>query len=609
MLGLPLLLVCAAAAAERDAEAEGMANLITQVIHQKGDFQLPHELKAIPEFWSHGRQDRLTAPERDLTCLACEVAVDAVIDAYTSGQSMETIETELAGICVLIGLSGALENEVCSGAIHAYAPILEFVLLNTQPTITGPEICGAILGSPDNPCGAWEKVHNWTVSLPDTPKPPVEQPVLPAPGTPSRKILHITDLHLDLTYTVGSNAACSLPMCCGNTSGTPATPEEAAGYWGDYLCDPPAWSFLDMLTQIAGQHGAQLDYIMVSGDYPAHDVWGQSQERNLEAVRTVLDYILLVFPGTQVIPALGNHEPFPCNILPGTTSGVADTEFDPDWLLSEMSTYFANWLPEEQVQQFREFAGYSLLLREGFRIISLPSPLCLTYNFALFVDFSDPGNILQWLVEELTKAEAAGEKVHILSHVPSGNAECLGSWGREFGKIISRFESTVMAQFNGHTHNDHFEVFYDPEEPSRATNVAFITPSVSTYTDLNMGYRLYTVDAGHPGQSFRVLDTETYVFDMAAANAAGKDTKPEYVKLYSALADLELSSLLPGDLDLLVRRLATDDDFYAKWATYFVKAGPSGAAGPEHRRGVLCDLLTTSTLDKSKCNEILGPEA
>merc|ERR1719347_314338 len=578
---------------------DSVIKLVQDAIHQQ---QLSPTLGPLPEFWSHGRIERLDHEERDLTCLACEAAVDIVIDAYLSGQSIETIEEELANLCILIGLTGALANPVCRGAIYSYGPILEYVFQNTDPLITSQEVCGAILWRPENPCGAGEKVHNWTVSLGDTPKPPVEDPVLPDPGSPTKKVLHITDIHLDLTYTIGSNAACNLEMCCGNTSGPASSPQDEAGPWGHWGCDPPAWSFHDMLSHIAAEHGEELDYIMISGDYPAHDIWVQSQGRNLETVKTVLDYVLEIFPNTQVIPALGNHEPFPCNILPGTTTGVADTDFDPDWLLSEMSSYFMNWLPEEQVQQFREFAGYSFLLREGFRIISVPSPLCLTYNFASFVDFSDPGNVLEWLVSELTQAESAGEKVHILCHVPSGGADCLGSWGREFGKIISRFENTVMAQFNGHTHNDEFVVFYDPSDLSRATNIAFVTPSVSTYAGLNMGYRLYTVDATG---SYRVTDTETYVFDMGAANQAGQGSSPHYFKLYSALSDLEMTSLLPGDFDLLVKRLNTEEDFYNKWRNYYVKAGPSND-GIENKREQLCDMITTSNIHTEKCTDILG---
>ena len=85
-------------------------------------------------------------------------------------------------------------------------------------------------------------------------------------------------------------------------------------------------------------------------------------------------------------------------------------------------------------------------------------------------------------------------KVHILSHVPPGNSECLGAWGREYSRIISRFEDTVAAQFHGHTHYDHFALHYDPANSSRATSVGFISPSVATYTGLSPGYRIYLVD-------------------------------------------------------------------------------------------------------------------
>lgn len=87
-----------------------------------------------------------------------------------------------------------------------------------------------------------------------------------------------------------------------------------------------------------------------------------------------------------------------------------------------------------------------------------------------------PGNMLVWLIDQLLEAEAAGEKVHILSHVPPGNAECLGAWGREYSRIISRFEKTITGQFHGHTHYDHFALHYDPDNSTRATGMGFISP-------------------------------------------------------------------------------------------------------------------------------------
>ena len=64
-----------------------------------------------------------------------------------------------------------------------------------------------------------------------------------------------------------------------------------------------------------------------------------------------------------------------------------------------------------------------------------------------------------------------------------------------------RFENTVVAQFYGHTHNDEYIVFYDSETNSRPTNIGFVTPSVSTYSGYNMGYRLYTIDGFYEGNS------------------------------------------------------------------------------------------------------------
>ena len=33
---------------------------------------------------------------------------------------------------------------------------------------------------------------------------------------------------------------------------------------------------------------------------------------------------------------------------------------------------------------------------------------------------------------------------------------------------LFRYESTIVGQFFGHTHEDEYEVFYDDKDPSRA---------------------------------------------------------------------------------------------------------------------------------------------
>lgn len=63
--------------------------------------------------------------------------------------------------------------------------------------------------------------------------------------------------------------------------------------------------------------------------------------------------------------------------------------------------------------------------------------------------------------------------------------------------FFDRYETTITAQFFGHTHFDEFELFYDTENLGRAVSVAYIGPSVTPYVNLNPGYRIYYIDGDH----------------------------------------------------------------------------------------------------------------
>ena len=59
----------------------------------------------------------------------------------------------------------------------------------------------------------------------------------------------------------------------------------------------------------------------------------------------------------------------------------------------------------------------------------------------------DNSGVLQWLAQELHEAEMSGEKVHIMSHIPPGNGDCLGAWGRNYAKIIERYTILIWLKF------------------------------------------------------------------------------------------------------------------------------------------------------------------
>jgi len=569
--------------------------LLSTPPHLVNSSYIPEEMNILLPFMRHlnlKEPKEMSSEARDLTCDACIVGAEAIIDLILIGANIELIEEAALVVCDIFEIE---DHEVCRGAIWNYAPQLQYIL--SKRRVRGGEVCAIVLGQG---CGAFDEVNSWTVDLPGVEKPPVIPPSLPPTGSPTGKVLQISDIHLDLSYTQGSLAACGLPNCCMNVSGVAELPEDAAQYWGDYRCDLPHWTFKHVLEHIKAEHGEEFEYIMVTGDYPAHDVWLQSRQGNLAHSKKVFDLLKEVFPSTLVFPSVGNHESFPCNNYP--TSSV-DGYDNPTWLYATLGEYFSSWLTPEALDQFSLDGFYSMDFNDALRIIAINSNFCINYNFFLFLGWEDPASELSWLAEELLAAEAQGKKVHILSHVPSGSGGCLGAWGREFSKIINRFEGTVMAQFYGHTHSDEFQIFYDPEDTSRATGISFIAPSVTTIGHTNPAYRIYTVDSGYEGASYRILDHETYVFNLTAANLAGENNEPSWYKLYTATQDLEMESLFPQDWDNLVRRMWVDDELFGKFMRYYNQDTTTG--GSKH--GVLCYLLTTSNLDKSKCEEILVP--
>lgn len=115
---------------------------------------------------------------------------------------------------------------------------------------TAKHFCAVVL---QGKCGAWEEVNDWEIPVPGD-KPPIQEPQIPNDG-PSYKILHLSDIHLDLSYTIGASSDCGMPMCCMNTTVMTDDPNKAAGPWGSYTCDLPYWTFEDMLMHIKETHG------------------------------------------------------------------------------------------------------------------------------------------------------------------------------------------------------------------------------------------------------------------------------------------------------------------------------------------------------------------
>jgi len=536
----------------------------------------------------------------NLACTGCEAGVNLLVKIARKGNFDKIIAT-LEKLCPLV-----LDAHVCRGAIKNYSPSLEYILTHSN-IVDGGLFCALALGTK---CGKWKEIHEWRVDFGNRTndvKPAYQPPVQPKADAKKGKVLHLSDFHLDLSYQIGSDTDCGLPLCCINGTKMAEDPKRSAGDWGAYKCDLTRWTAEDMIRHIKEEHGQdEFEYIMLTGDAPAHDVWLQSREYNLKTAKVIMDMVKQHFPRSKVVTSLGNHDSFPCNNF--VPSSIDVPHLKQSWDYTGLAEIYGDWwLSETARKSFENNGSYHFEFSPGFRMIVVNSNGYIGYNFWLNLDYQDPFGLLPWLYDVLLEAESKGEKVHILSHAPPGDVTSVSGWGANWARVVDRFANTIAAQFYGHTHNDQFIVWYDAETNSVPINVGYVTPSVTTYTGLNPSYRIYTLDGPYPGASMEILDVQTYVFNLTAANLAsdvgGDKARPQYYQLYDHRKDLKMANLYPRDFDDLAKRLVKDDNLYKEFNRYF--NSDSNGYGYDKDK-VICMMLQTSYMDTRKCEEILG---
>ena len=122
------------------------------------------------------------------------------------------------------------------------------------------------------------------------------------------------------------------------------------------------------------------------------------------------------------------------------------------------------------------------------------------------------------MIDYLLEAEAKDQAVWVMQHVNAGGStdyEAIPAPTDLWYAIIDRFSNTIRGTFFGHTHEDEFSVIYAKnatvKSADTAVAVAYIMPSVTTYQNLNGGFRYYLVDP----DTFQVMDSVTYYANVS----------------------------------------------------------------------------------------------
>jgi len=103
------------------------------------------------------------------------------------------------------------------------------------------------------------------------------------------------------------------------------------------------------------------------------------------------------------------------------------------------------------------YAAYSIVNPHGIKIITLNTDMYYRNNFYAFLHAANPdfSGMFSFLIEELQKAEDAGQRVYIMGHVLSGwdGTNPLPNGSDMLYQIVERYSPHVIAGvFFGHTH-------------------------------------------------------------------------------------------------------------------------------------------------------------
>lgn len=384
---------------------------------------------------------------------------------------------------------------------------------------------------------------NVTVSHMWPPKKP-EHMVAPEPGMNGTfNVLHVSDLHIEMDYTVGSETNCTDTICCTPRSRSKLPLNGTSpynGYWnsffnssynddfsfnqgslinvfdnssvwapatsfGNYLCDPPEIlinSTLNSVVNYADKQNITFDFSLFTGDMVDHDL---SQRISLETTLKAEEYILRDLKSrlrsTPVFPVLGNHDTFPyAELAPEKYSYSNKFTWNADLMTDIWEDY--EWISPDEAQYSRKhYTGYAVETRLGLKVISLNSNTWYYKNSYCYLNATAPDNFgqFEFLIEELVASEAKNQRVWITAHIPPAT-DGLPVPANIFAEIVERFSpSTIAGIFFGHTHLDQFEILYassgnDTKSIQDVINHAFIGPSITPWTGINPSWRYYEVD-------------------------------------------------------------------------------------------------------------------
>lgn len=262
------------------------------------------------------------------------------------------------------------------------------------------------------------------------------------------RFLHITDLHPDPYYVVGSSPS---EQCHSGSK----SDEVKAGKYGDAIlgCDSPMLLMNKTIEWISDNLADKIDFIVWTGDNIRHDNdrrYPRTEDHIFNMNQLVADLMIDHFPHIPIIPSIGNNDVYPHNLF-SHGSTLQTREFYKIW---------KNFIPQSQLHVFNKGVYFFKEVIPGnLAVISLNTLYLFKSN--PLVDNCDskkqPGHeLFLWLGYVLKELRKQNMKVWLTGHVPPNEKNYDISCWRKYVAWTHEYRDVIIGGLYGHMNIDHF---------------------------------------------------------------------------------------------------------------------------------------------------------
>jgi sphingomyelin phosphodiesterase len=199
-----------------------------------------------------------------------------------------------------------------------------------------------------------------------SPKPAATRPT-PSHATPLQ-IVHISDIHADLSYEVGASYSCKKNICCRPYTSADAPGNNAfpAGPYGNPACDSPL-SLEESLYAAIESLVPNRSFTIFTGDIVEGAVWAVTDTEVGEDINNA--YSQMQGLKFAVYGVVGNHDSCPVNSFPPP---AVDTTITSQWVYNNISSDLQPWIGAAAAADVQNnYGSYSVKDASGVKIISV----------------------------------------------------------------------------------------------------------------------------------------------------------------------------------------------------------------------------------------------